>query len=150
MPELAAEAKPELLYKDLPVGREFRPMRFAITESLVDRYAEVMGEQRPLYVDDEAARSAGFAGRLAPVGLHGVWGREAYLQDHRMPGGGVLAGEDVVYVRPVLVGDELLVQARVVDRYEKRERGRVLFETRAHDPSGELRGIVRITAIWPK
>jgi acyl dehydratase len=79
-----------------------------------------------------------------------VWGRAAYLQDHRMPGGGVLAGEDVVYVKPARVGDVLSVQARVVDRYVKKERGRVLFETSAHDASGGLCGIVRISAIWPK
>jgi acyl dehydratase len=141
---------PELLYKDLEPGREFPPMEFRITEELVARYREAIGESSPLYESDAAARDVGLEGRLAPVGLWGVWGRAAYLQDHQMPGGGVLAGEDVVYVRPARVGDVLAVQARVVERYVKNERRRVLFETTAHDQSGALCGVVRIAAIWPK
>lgn len=144
-----SEALPELRYDDLTPGREFRPIEFAITEEVVARYLEVVGEASTVYVSDEAARAAGLDGRLAPVGLWGVWGRAAYLQDHRMPGGGVLAGEDVVYVKPVGIGDVLTVQARVTDRYVKKERGRVLFETTARDRSDALCGIVRITAIWP-
>ena len=144
-----AEALPELRYDDLTPGRIFRPMAFAITDDLVAQYLDVMGDRNPLYEHDEAARAAGLDGRVAPVGLWGVWGRAAYLRDHRMPGGGVLAGEDVVYVKPARVGDVLSVQARVVDRYVKKERGRVLFETAAHDSSGALCGIVRISAIWP-
>jgi acyl dehydratase len=128
---------PLLLYKDLEVGRTFRPLRFSVTPELVAEYVAIVGDDNPLYE------------RFAPPGLWGVWGRQSYLQDFEMPGGGVLAGEELVFVRPLEVGDSLDVVAEVTDLYERKGRPNVLIEITARDQSGEVAGIVRITAIWP-
>jgi hypothetical protein len=128
---------PLLLYEDLEVGRTFRPLEFDVTRELVDEYVGIVGDDNPLYEN------------FAPPGLWGVWGRRAYLQDHEMPGGGVLAGEELVFVRPLEVGSSLTVVGEVTDLYERKGRPVVLLEMTARDEDGEVAGIVRITAIWP-
>lgn len=141
--------KPELKYEDLEVGRAFRRMRFAVTRELVDRYVAIVGDDNPLYAAAEAEPDGTALPGLTPPGLWGVWGRQSYLQDHRMPGGGVLAGEDLVFIKPVTVGQVLDIEARVVERYVRKGRGNVIFEVAATDDDGMLCGIVRITAVWP-
>lgn len=128
---------PLLLYKDLEVGRTFRPLKFTVSAELVAEYVAIVGVDNSLYE------------RVAPPGLWGVWGRQAYLQDHEMPGGGVLAGEDLVFVRPLEIGRSLEVVAEVTDLYERKGRPNVLLEITARDEDGEVAGIVRITAVWP-
>lgn len=148
MSEHSAELPP-LLYEDLSVGRRFRPLRFVADEEVVARYVAIVGDENPLYQDPAAARDAGLPGAIVPPGLWGVWGRQAYLQDHTMPGGGVLAAEELIYVAPVAVGEELTVQAEVTEIFTRKERPNVVFEMTARTTGNEIRGIVRITAIWP-
>lgn len=146
----ASATLPELTYDELEVGRSFRPLVFEITPAMVRRYVEVVGDGNRLYTDREYARSRGLRDCVAPPGLWGVWGRQAYLQDHSMPPGGVLAGEDLVFVKPAYVGDTLTVQARVTDRFMRREQPRVVIEITAAGSDGDVCGIVRITAVWPR
>lgn len=148
--EQAATTLPELKYEELETGRTFRPLLFEITPELVSRYVEIVGDSNRLYSDQDYAVEEGMAKTVAPPGLWGVWGRQAYLQDHAMPAGGVLAGEDLVFIRPTYVGETLTVQARVSDRYLRRQQRRVVIEiTATGDGPEDVRGVVRITAVWP-
>lgn len=142
MPEGRTAELPELLYRDLRIGMRFRPLEFVASPELVERYVEIVGDRNPLYGSD-----GGDA--VVPPGLWGVWGRQAYLQDHAMPAGGVLAGEELVFVEPLRVGQKLTVQAEVSDLYVRKERLRVDLEMTATDEDGRRCGIVRINAIWP-
>ncbi len=135
--------KPELLYEELQIGRKFEPMTFEVTPKLVAGY------QRAVAGESAGAAHHG-AREVAPAGLWGIWGRMAYLQNHRMPGGGILAGQDMEYVAPAYVGDVLAVQAQVTERYDRKERQYITIESTAHNQDGELCGIVRVTAIWPR
>ncbi len=144
------DQKAVLLYADLQVGRTFPPMDFAITAEIVDGYVEAVGDRTAAFHDREAAAELGVDGVLAPLGLWGVWGRQAYLQNHRMPDGGILAAQDMVYHAPVRVGDVLRVQATVAEKFERRGRNYVTIESQARNADDELCGIVRVTAIWPR
>ena len=143
-------ALPELSYDELEVGRSFRPLAFEITPEMVRRYVEIVGDANRLYTDLEYARSHGLHACVAPPGLWGVWGRQAYLQDHAMPAGGVLAGEELVFVKPAYVGDTLTVQAQVTDRFMRKDQPRAVLEITATGADGDVCGIVRITAVWPR
>lgn len=141
------EGLPELLYDDLAVGRTFPEMSFELSEEVVAAYMAAVGDANPLYVA-EPVEGSGSA--IAPPGLWGVWGRRSYLANARMPPGGVLAGLEMVFEAPVYVGDVLTAQAKVADRWEKGERRFVTIETEARDGNGDVCGLVRVTAIWPK
>ncbi len=141
--------KPLLRHEELDVGREFRPLVVHADVELVSRYTETLGVDNGLYVDAAAASAAGMEAPVVPPGLWGIWGRAAYLVDHRMPPGGVLAGEDLEYIAPLVVGQDVTVQARVVDSYIRKGRPNVVFESTVSDAAGTTCGVVRIIAIWP-
>ena len=141
---------PDLLYEELQLGRKFSVLHFPITPELVRGYVRSVEDDNPIYSDERAAIDQGLEGAIAPPGIWGIWGRQAYLTAYRMPAGGVLAGQDMVYLRPVRVGDALTVEAEVTARYEKGEKKFVTIESKAHDTAGRLCGTVRVTAIWPR
>lgn len=142
---------PELIYDDLVLGRRFPEFRYEITPALVQAFVAATGDDNPIYTDADAARALGLDSPVAPPGLAGIWGRQAYLQGYRMPPGGILAGQDMVFSQPVPVGDTLHIQAEVTRRWERKGRRFVTIESTARAArSEETCGIVRVTAIWPK
>ncbi|MDT8913896.1 MaoC/PaaZ C-terminal domain-containing protein [Amycolatopsis sp. PS_44_ISF1] len=69
------------------------------------RYAEASGDQNPVHLDEEAARAAGFPGRVVHgmcVLATGATAVAAELGGHREPGLGYLRAR---FARPVLPGD---------------------------------------------
>lgn len=141
--------KPPLLVRDLDLGHEFNPLTFPITDALVDAFCTATGETNPLFVDADAAKSQGFIGRVAPPGLAGIFGRQAYLRDYAMPPGGVLAGQSIDFHGPAFVGDTLEVRATVVARDEQKGRPRVTIQSVARRHGGEEVATVRVVALWP-
>ena len=142
-----ATEKPPLVYDELEVGREFRPLVVTADAELVQRYLSTLSVDNALY---RTARGEDMADApCVPPGLWGVWGRAAYLVDNTMPPGGVLAGEDLEYDAPLAVGQQVTIRARVADRYVRKERPNVVFESVITDAAGTRCGAVRILAIWP-
>ena len=145
----SAIMKPPLLLRDLDLGREFNPLVFQVDPAMVDAYCAAVGETNPIFLEDTAAQAAGFASRVAPPGLAGIFGRQAYLGDYSMPPGGVLAGQSITFHGHALVGETLDVRAKVVARDERKGRQRVVLESIARRPSGQPIATVRIVALWP-
>ena len=140
----SAEEKPELVFTDLPVGREFRPLEYPVTEELVREYVETVGDRNPLYAGDPGQA-------MAPPGLVAIYARASYLQDHAMPSGGVLAKQEFEFHGPARIGDTLTVKAGVAESYlDKKDRKRVTFLIRAENQDGGPVSTTRLYAIWPK
>ena len=140
----------ELLYEDLQMGREFPVLEYLVTEELVRKFVSATRDDNPLYRDADLCQKQGFAGTLAPTGLAGIFGRLSYLQNHRMPPGGILAKQEMEFLNPFYVGETLCIRARVTERYTRKERNYVTIESMAERPDGEHAAVVRVTAIWPK
>ena len=141
--------KPPLLLRDLHVGRTFRTLPFLVTPELVDAFCKAVGDENPLFRNAEAAKAAGYPRCVAPPGLAGIFGRQAYLGDYSMPGGGVLAGQTIEFHSPGFVGDQYLVNSTVVDLVEKNGKPRVTFESVARRAEGKIVAVVRVVAMWP-
>ena len=141
---------PELLYEDLPLGKAFPVFEYPVTRELVDKFIDATKDDNPLYRDEGLCREQGLPATLAPTGLAGIFGRLSYLQHHRMPPGGILAKQEMQFLRPFYVGDTLQVRARVTERYTKKERNFVTIESVAERAENEQVAVVRVTAIWPK
>ncbi|MBU1275531.1 MAG: MaoC family dehydratase [Proteobacteria bacterium] len=141
--------KPELVFDDLPKGRKFTPLRYEITPRLVNAYMDTVGDRNPLYWDQAKAGAAG--GLVAPPGLAAIYARLSYLQENTMPSGGVLAGQEFEFLKPVKPGAVLTVQAEVFESYlDPKDRKRVNFLIVARDGQGDRVCVVRLYAIWPK
>jgi acyl dehydratase len=107
------------------IGRTSEPMELPEEIAAVDvrHYVEATGDRNPLWLDDDAARAAGYRARVLPpmmvVGLSWRLGDTARLQ-HQVPLPEVYsdtrnAGLEIEWLEPVYVGDRLVLQHRISD-----------------------------------
>lgn len=129
------------------IGRSLGKKKLVIERGPVSAFAKSVKDESPVYQNVEAARRAGFADIPAPptygFSAIGFWGTFPELQPKNTPppgnpiaevfgplsakGGIVLHGEEeFIYHRPIVVGDVLLGEGRVVDLYEKESKGRTM------------------------
>jgi acyl dehydratase len=140
---------PPLTFSSLVAGRRFTPLTFGVPAELVRTFSELTGDDNPLYRDPDAARAAGLDGAIVPPGLAGVWARLSYLAEHRMPPGGVMAGQRFAFAAPVAVGETLTLGAHVAEQEPDDPKRRVLLACRAVRADGAVAGEVHIDARWP-
>lgn len=137
--------KPELVFADLRLGKEFRALEYPITRELVQDFMDVVGDHHPLYTHSEPGKT------LAPPGLAAIYARASYLQDHSMPSGGVLAKQEFEFLNPIKIGDTLTVQAKVAESLvDEKGRKRVTFLIHARNQNNVRICEVVLGAIWPK
>jgi len=142
---------PELVFADLPAGRTFRPLEIAVTADLVREFMEVVGDHNPLYWDEKSVPQALTGSLMAPPGLAAIYARLAYLQDYRMPSGGVLAKQEFEFHHPLRIGDTLRVKAKVMESYlDEKGRKRVAFQIEAENQMGDRISTIRLNVYWPK
>jgi 3-hydroxybutyryl-CoA dehydratase len=129
-------------YDDLKVGDVFppEPLAFAVTQEVVDRFLVATGDRSGFY-DSADGR------RRAPSMIASVYLIEL-LMARRSPPGGIHAKQAIRFHRPVMVGERLGLQARVVDKYVRKERPYVVAEFEARASDGGLVSSGRITSIW--
>ena len=129
------------------IGRSLGKTRIVIERGPVSAFARSVKDESPIYQNPDAARRAGFSNIPAPptygFSALGFWGKFPDLQPIpdgsqgnplaevfgalAQSGGIVLHGEqEFVYHRPIVVGDVLLGEGRVVDLYEKESKGKTM------------------------
>ncbi len=143
------EEKPELKISLLEPGKRFRPFVIEVTNDFVRAFAEAVNDDSLIYFDDRVARDAGFARGIAPAGIAGIWGRRSYLEDFRMPEGGILIGLSYEFDCPAYVGDTITARAEVKEISERKGRPLVRIRTEAENQRGERIGSVELSVIWP-
>jgi acyl dehydratase len=149
--------------RDEVVGRSTGRSTLAIERGPVTRFAEAVTESSPIYRRRDAAQHAGFDDIPVPptffFSAAGHWGaypeeQPADGQPAQNPtmeiigklmakGGMVLHGEqEFVYHRPIVVGERLTSEGKVVDLYEKQSGERTMTflvtENEYRDQAGEL------------
>lgn len=136
-------AKKELVYDELPLGKEFKPYIFNITKDFLEKFTDTVSDHSPIYNDPK--------GVIAPNSIAGIYARSAYLgEDYSMPPGGVLLRLDFEFYNPARLGDTLTSKARVISREIKDEKRRVTFEINTTNQDKLHISTVRIFALWPK
>ncbi len=129
------------------IGKSTGTSRIATERGPVSNFAKALKDNNPVYHDREAAKAAGFAAiPAAPTWgfAMGNWGtfpeQQAkqdgeggpqvmlqILQSLRDTPGLILHGEqEFEYHRPLVVGDELVGEGRVVDIYQKDSKGKTM------------------------
>jgi len=81
----------------------------------VDDFARLSGDANPLHVDDEFAKSKGFAGRL----VHGALlaSKFSYLVGMIIPGkNGLYISQETNFHKPILVGEQFKVKGTVTQK----------------------------------
>jgi 3-hydroxybutyryl-CoA dehydratase len=126
--------------EDLAEGLKIETERRVVTAADIDAFVELSGDRNPLHTDDDYARAAGFAGRIA----HGLlvlsvesglsseadeWAIGTYLEESRR------------FVEPVLPGDEISSVSEVTGlrrSASKPDRGIVTLHVETRNQRGEV------------
>lgn len=114
------------------VGSETEPAVYEIERGAIRKFARAIGDPNPVYVDDGAARRAGYRGIVAPPTFLRSLIPGPEKPPFPEPFQRILDGGSVFRFRePLVAGDRVTVIARLADVFEKHGRlGPMLFKVR--------------------
>ncbi len=135
------------------IGRESDPVVHEVERGAVLRFAEALGDPNPIYVDEEAARAAGYRGLVVPPTFPAALTMNERFR-HSLDLGTrlLLHGEQQIeYGRPIVVGDRIVVKTRVADVQERAGASGpmdiIVLEDEGRDPQGALVFRTRATLV---
>ena len=126
------------------IGREGEPVVVDVERGAIRRFVEAIGDPNPIYVDEEAARAAGYRGIVAPPTFPAVLSvNERFRHSLDLGTRALLHSEQQLeYARPILAGDRITVRSRVADLQEKAGASGpmdiLVLEGEGHDARGAL------------
>ena len=111
-------------FDEVTVGRASERSH-TVTDADVVRFAEATGDDNPLHLDDAAAATTMFKGRIA----HGMLsaGYVSAAIGTQLPGfGAVYVSQTLHFRRPVRIGDTITTRVEVVERWPAERRARLV------------------------
>lgn len=106
--------------EDLEVGMS-ATTSMTITGEQIDTFAKITGDFNPIHVDEDAAKAAGFEGRIA----HGALSASliSAVLGNDLPGPGAVFVElNLRFRRPAMIGDVVTAVAKVQEINERTGR----------------------------
>ena len=116
-------------------GKTYEPKTYAVGREKIREYANAVGETNPVHLDLDAARAAGYTDLVAPPMFAVVYSAPAMAPAVLDPEVGlnlavmVHGGQEFVWDKPVVAGDEITTTASVKDISERDGKGFYVFET---------------------
>ena len=139
------------------IGHTWPAWEVEIEQGRLRLLAKAIGETRPIYTNEAAARAAGYRSIVAPPTFAFCLLADSpvgsgYLTDVGIPITDVLHGEqEYTFYQMMCAGDRVRVNRRVADIYEKKNGALefVVFESEVRRcDSGDLVAAGRQTMIW--
>ena len=119
-------------YDELALGDKAE-VTHVVTERDLILFAEVSGDVNPVHLDEEFAASTPFKGRIAHGMFSGALISAAIACE--MPGPGTIyIGQEISFLRPVRLGDEIRIELEVI---EKLPKNRARIATRVFNQDGK-------------
>jgi 3-hydroxybutyryl-CoA dehydratase len=118
-------AKQGRYFDELAVG-ETAEATFEVTEEVIEKFADVSGDDNPVHLDEAFARTTQFGTRIA----HGMLsaGFISAVIGTKLPGyGSIYLSQSLRFRRPVKIGDQVTVRATVTAL--DADKGRATIET---------------------
>jgi acyl dehydratase len=126
------------------IGRESEPVVHEVEKGAIRRFAEALGDPNPVYVDEVAARAAGYASLVAPPTFPvALTTNERFRHSLDLGTRSILQGEQQFeYTRPIVAGDRITVRSKVADVQERAGASGpmdvIVVEDEGRDDKGEL------------
>ena len=126
------------------VGREGEPTVVEVERGMIRRFAEALGDPNPNYVDEAAARAAGYPSLVAPPTFPAALAMNERFRQSLDLGTRLLlhSEQHFEYGRPVVAGDRLTLRSRVADVQERAGASGpmdvLVLEDEARDSQGAL------------
>lgn len=142
------------------IGVESEPSIYLVEREPIRRCAAAMGDNNPLYHDEEYAKSKGYRSVIAPPGFQPTYSFPLKIAPIRADAGMRIpagfsrfmnGGDEYEFFQPIQAGDVLSVTRRLGDLYERAGRmGKMFFtvnETVFRNQKNEIVLIQRSTTI---
>jgi len=117
------------------VGKRSNKVKNTVERGMVKKFAEVIGDLHPIFIDKEAGKRSRYGQNIAPPTFPRVfdYGEVAGLE---LPNKGLIHGEQIYhYERPLMIGEEINCYTEVKDCYEK--KGMVFFVLKRYGETPE-------------
>jgi len=111
------------------LGAESSPVSYEVEKGAIRKFADAIGDEDPIYYDENAARAAGFKTIPAPPTFLCTF-RAQELPDLKIQFGRVRlnGGNEYEYYQPIYAGDTITLTAKYVDVSERTGRtGNMVF-----------------------
>ncbi len=123
------------------VGRVSEPVTYDIERGHIQRFVEAIGDSNPIYVDEAAARAAGYARIPAPPTFATVLRPKDPREGIEIDWKKLLHGEqEFRHHRVMLAGDRLTVVGKIAEAYVKSGKSgdmdMMVLQTTATDQNG--------------
>ena len=125
------------------LGKTYPPFEYEVGREKIREYANAVGETNPLHLDPEAARAAGYRDVVAPPMFAVVYSAPAMGPAILDPEVGinlmlmVHGGQEFVWEKPVVAGDEITTEAELQERSERGGLSFFTFRTVSVNQRGE-------------
>src|SRR5713101_4753533 len=138
------------------IGRETKPTTATVLAEEVKAFAEAIGDENPLYVDDGAAKRSSFGGIVSPptfpIRIGAAAGDPDLFLALDLNYASLLhAEQEFEWFRPLTAGETVTLTGRVGDMYEKPGKSGILdfvvMEQIAKDEKGEVVCVAKTTLI---
>lgn len=140
------------MYKDM-VGKRSQKVLNTIERGAVKKFAHAIGDEHPIYLDPEYAKTSRYGRNIAPVTFARTldFGK---IEGLHLPKQGLIHGEQSFhYERPLFVGEEVYCYTEIKDYYEKTGKsgtmGFLVTENNGEDAEGNIifksRSVIIIT-----
>ncbi len=126
------------------IGRQSEPVVHEVEKGAIRSFAEALGDPNPIYTDEQAARSAGLAGLVAPPTFPvALATNERFRHALDLGTRSLLQSEQQIeYGRPIVAGDRITVVSRVADVQERAGASGpmdiLVLEDEGRDPQGAV------------
>ncbi len=136
------------------IGKEYAPFTLEVEKGRIRQFAHAIGDDSPLWRDEKAANSQGFQAIPAPPTFGFTLAMDAnqpflVLEDMQIDKRKSMHGEQIfIYHAPILAGDVITGQQKIVDMYEKKGGALqfIVTETRLtnqrNQPVADLRSVI--------
>jgi 3-hydroxybutyryl-CoA dehydratase len=127
------------VWDDIVPGEPRKTLPYQLTRDAIQLYCRSVGEDHPLYFDEDYAKKTPYGGLIAPPSIHILLMFACTPADDwmRTPGT-VNAGQSWSYNIPARPGDTITLQARALDKFIKRERLFVVHDNVFFNQNGEV------------
>ena len=134
----------ELEYDRSLYGKEHVAGPFEVTKELIEDFSNSVGECNPVYVDESAARKAGYRGLVAPPTFCSVFANRVSLPSIKLKFGRIQmhAGQRVKAQATIVAGDIVTASSHLKDVYAKTGRSGtmvfIVWETTFSNQDGQV------------
>lgn len=123
------------------IGKKSKTVKNIVERGMVKRFSESIGDEQPIYLDEETGKNSRYGANIAPPTFPRVFDY-GEVEGLNLPSKGLIHGEQVYdYERPLFVGETLSCYTEVKDYYEKQGKaglmGFLVMDRHGEDKQGE-------------